>query len=114
MSHFDRAKPTLKMLLASWNIYKIEKRFRSLNAKNLGSVSQRAAKLLALKVRVLKKKSAASAIPAKVCASAIGPGLRSPRGSNHSRSLKASNFAALWPTDPKFLALKLLHPFKTL
>ena len=25
----------------------------------------------------------------------------------------AGNFAALWPTDPKFLALKDLNPFKT-
>ena len=29
------------------------------------------------------------------------------------QSLMASNFAALWPTDPKFLALKDLNPFKT-
>ena len=33
--------------------------------------------------------------------------------SNHSQSLMAGNFAALWPTDPKFLALKYLNPFKT-
>ena len=39
-----------------------------------GSVSQRAAKLLVVKIRVLKKKSAASDIPPKVCAIAIGPG----------------------------------------
>ena len=39
----------------------------------MGSVGQRAAKLLAVKVGVLKKKSAASAIPPKVCASAFGP-----------------------------------------
>ena len=38
------------------------------------SVDQRAAKLLTVKVGVLKKKSAASAIPPKVCASAFGPG----------------------------------------
>ena len=43
------------MLLASWNVYTTEKGFRSLNAKNLGFVGQRAAKLLAVKVRVLKK-----------------------------------------------------------
>ena len=54
------------------------KRFRSFNAKNLGYVGQRAAKLLAVKVEVLKKKSATSAIPAKVCASAIGQGSRVP------------------------------------
>ena len=41
----------------------------------MGSVGQRAAKLLAVKVGVLEKKSAASAIPAKACAIAFGPGL---------------------------------------
>ena len=51
-----------------------DKRFRSFNARNFKSVGQRAAKLLAVKVRVLKKKSAASAIPADLCASAFGPG----------------------------------------
>ena len=33
-------------------------------------------------------------------------------GSSHSQSLMASNFAALWSTDPKFLPLKDLKPFK--
>ena len=51
-----------------------EKGFRSINARNLGSIGQRAAKLLAVKVGVLKKKSAASAIPANACAIAFGPG----------------------------------------
>ena len=51
-----------------------DKRFRSFNSRNFKSVGQRAAKLLAVKVRVLKKKSAASAIPADLCASAFGPG----------------------------------------
>ena len=44
----------------------------------MGSVDQRAAKLLAVEVAVLKKKSAASAIPpgrpAGLCAIAFGPG----------------------------------------
>ena len=40
----------------------------------MGSVGQRAVKLLAVNVRVLKKKSAASAIPPKLCAIAFGPG----------------------------------------
>ena len=40
--HFDRVKPTLKMLLASWTFYKIKMGLRSLNAENLGSVDQRA------------------------------------------------------------------------
>ena len=48
--NFDRAKCTLKMLLASWFLLYFFKRFRSLNAKNLGSVSQRAAKLPAIKL----------------------------------------------------------------
>ena len=51
-----------------------EKKSRSFNAKNFGSVCQRAAKLLAFKVGVLKKKSAASAIPPELCAIAFGPG----------------------------------------
>ena len=42
----------------------------------MGSVGQRATKLLAVKVGVLKKKSAASAIPTEVYASAFGPGSR--------------------------------------
>ena len=55
-----------------------KKKSRSFNAKNFGSVGQRAAKFLAFKVGVLKKKSADSAIPAKVCASVFGPGLSMP------------------------------------
>ena len=38
------------------------------------SVGQRASKLLAVEVGGLKKKSATSAIPADLCASAFGPG----------------------------------------
>ena len=38
------------------------------------SIGQRATKLPAFKVGGLKKKSAASAIPADLCASAFGPG----------------------------------------
>ena len=68
------AKPNLKMLLVSLNFDIIKKRFRTLIPKNLGSVDQRVLKLLAIKVGVLKKKSAASAIPAELCASVISPG----------------------------------------
>ena len=50
------------------------KKLRYYNAENLGSVGQRAAKLLAVKVGVLKKKSAALAIPANACAITFGPG----------------------------------------
>ena len=55
---FERAKTTLKMLLASWFFKCFFKRFRSFNVENVGSVGQRAAKLLAVKVGGLKKKSA--------------------------------------------------------
>ena len=40
----------------------------------MGTVGQRALKLLAVKVGVLKKKSAALAIPPEFCASVIDPG----------------------------------------
>ena len=71
-----------------------DKGFRSFNARNFKSVGQRAAKLLAVKVGVLKKKSAASAIPPELCAIAFGPDSSAP-GSNHSQSLMARHFAAL-------------------
>ena len=59
--------------------------------KNFGSVCQRAAKSLVVKVGVIKKKSATSAIPGEVCASAFGPF----SGLNHSQSLTADNSEAL-------------------
>ena len=49
------------------------------------SVGQRALKLLAVKVGGLKKKSAASAIPADLCASAFGPGSIPGRGQSFSK-----------------------------
>ena len=61
------------MLLVSLNFDTIRKGFGSFHDKNLKSVGQRASKLLAVKVGVLKKKSAPSAIPAELCASVIGP-----------------------------------------
>ena len=48
--HFDRVKPILKILLVSWTFYIVEKGFKSLNAENLGSVGQRTAKLLTIKL----------------------------------------------------------------
>ena len=48
--YFKRAKPTLKMLLGSWTFNTVLKGFRSFNAKNFGSVGQRAAKLPAIKL----------------------------------------------------------------
>ena len=53
--HFEKAKTTFKMLLATWFLVCLFKRFRFFNAKNLGSAGQRAAKLLAVKVGGLKK-----------------------------------------------------------
>ena len=44
-----------------------------MHASKIEFLGQRAAKLLAVKVGVLKKKSAALAIPAKVCAIAFRP-----------------------------------------
>ena len=61
--HFERAKSTFKMLPASWFFVYLFKRFRSFIAENLESVSQRAAKLLAVKVGGLKKKSASRPRP---------------------------------------------------
>ena len=66
------------MLPASRNLRNFEKMFRSLNATNFGSVGQRALKLLAVKIGVLKKKFAALAIPARICERS---------GSNQSQSL---------------------------
>ena len=105
---FERAKTNFKMLLASWFLVCSLKRVRSLNAENLGSVDKRASKLLTIKVGGLKKKSAFQPRP---------PSNRSARvhdhqGSNHSPSLMAGKFAALWPTDPKFSAFKDLNLFK--
>ena len=51
----------------------------------MGSVGQRAAKLPALKVGGLKKKSANSAITAEACASVIGPGLSGTRVKSFSK-----------------------------
>ena len=62
------------MLPMSWKMTNFDKRFRSFTAENFKSVGQRAAKLLAVKVGALKKKSTALAITAKACASILlGP-----------------------------------------
>ena len=60
----------------------------------MGSVGQRAAKLVAVKVGDLKKKSATLAITAKVYASASAQ-VRGGPSLNHSKSLMNGNFAAL-------------------
>ena len=66
-------------------------RFRSFNAKNLGSVGQRAAKLPAVKVGGLKKSLPAG--PGTTRTSQ--PRFESWRRLNHSQSLMAGNFVAL-------------------
>ena len=48
--HFEKAKTTFKMLLATWFLVCFFKRFRSFVAENLESVGQRAAKLPAIKL----------------------------------------------------------------
>ena len=68
--------------------------FRLFNTENFGSVGQRAAKLLAVKVGLLKKKSANSAITAEVRASTFGPGL-SVSAFESSQSLMDSKFESL-------------------
>ena len=105
--HFEGAKMTLKMLPASWYSKYLFNGFRSFDIVNMGSVGQRASKLLAVKVGGLKKKSAIWPRPLSNQSARI----RVVPGSNHSQSLMAGHFAALWPTDPKFSALKDLNPF---
>ena len=85
--HFDRIKSTFKMLLSSQNFDTVFKKIRSFDAKNLGSVDLRAAKLLAVKVGDLKKSLPPD--PGHTRTSRVYA------GSNHSQSLMASNFAAL-------------------
>ena len=79
------------MLLASQFLVYLFKRFRSFNAENLRSVGQRAAKLLAVKVGGLKKKSASRPWPQSASLLGFEPRSRF----NHSQSLMAGNFAAL-------------------
>ena len=96
------------MLLASWFLVCFFKRLRYFNAKNLKSVGQRAAKLPAIKLwkwfNCARNRTQADWF-------GWGRGrladffLRPP-------TLTAGNFAALWPTDPKFLALKDLNLLK--
>ena len=67
------------MLQASLSFDTILKGFRTFIAKNLGFVGQRAAKLLAVKVGDLKKKSA------EVSSSAFGVSLSPPRFDSFSK-----------------------------
>ena len=77
-----------KILQTFWNL-------------NFESVGKRAAKLLAVKVGVFKKKSPFQ----PKCAQVHSAWVRANTGSNHTQSLTGSNFDALWPTDPKFFSI---------
>ena len=75
----------------------------------MGSINQRASKLPAFKVGGLMKKSAIRPRPHLNQSARV----RTRAKSNHSQSLMAGNFAALWSADLKFSALKDLNPFNT-
>ena len=103
-----RAKPILKMLLASWAFYIILKGFRSFNAENVGSVGQRAANLPAIKVWEWFDPG-----PPRTRADWFECGrgrmadffVRPP-------TLTTGNFEAIWPKGLKFLAIKDLNCLK--
>ena len=69
---------TLKMLPASQYLRHLFNGFRSFSIVNMGSVGQRASKLLAVKVGGLKKKSATLALTAEEYSSAFDLGLTLP------------------------------------
>ena len=100
-----KSKMILKMQLASWFFVYFFKSYRSFNTVSIKSVGQRTLKLLAVKSRGLKKKSATCFRPHlnQLTRIWVCP------GSNHSQSLMACNFAALWPTDLIILAKKDLN-----
>ena len=87
---------------------KFFKGFRYFHTGIIGPLGQRAAKLLAVKVWGLKKKSAFWPWPYSNLSARIWDCPRS----NHSQSLMACNFAALSPTDSIFSALKDLNLLK--
>ena len=82
---------------------------KSFIAKILKSFGQMASKLPVVKVGGLMKKSAIWPRPHSNQSARV----QVVPGSNHSQSLMAGNFAALWPKDSKFSELKDLNPFKT-
>ena len=96
------------MLLASWYLAYFFKQFRSLIAEILTSLGLMAPKLPVVKVGGLTKKSAIWPWPHSNQSAQVRGG----PGSNHSQTLMAGNFAALWSTDAKFLAWKDLNFFK--
>ena len=95
------------MLLATWFLVCFFKRFRSFVAENLESVGQRAAKLPAIKLWEWFEGAGVRTRAHWLTGAGAGwqTFLRPP-------TLTASNFAALWPTEPKFSASKHLIFFK--
>ena len=93
-------------MVASWTFDSIINGFRSFDSENLGSVGQRAAKLLAIKLWEWFDPGH-SQIQANGAFRIFGLKGKSVQ----VQSLMASNYAALWPTDLKFLAVKDLNPF---
>ena len=71
------------------------------------SFGQMASKLPVVKVGGLTKKFAIRPRPHSNQSARV----RGVPGLNHSQSLMADNFAALWPTDPKFSSFKDLNLF---
>ena len=96
------------MLLAFWNFNTILNGLGTLNAENWGSVDQRAAKLKAIKLwewfdpgrARIRANCTCNSLTAK--AKATDFFFRPP-------TLTDSDFAALWPTDPIFTAIKFLN-----
>ena len=106
--HFERVKTILKMLPASWFFVCIFKRFRCLNAKNLESVGQRAAKLLAIKLWEWFDPG---------CSRTRVDRFESGRGWKadfffRPPTLIVSSLEAIWSTDSKFSAFKDLNLLK--
>ena len=101
--HFDGVNSTFKMLRSSWNFDTVFKKIRSFDAENLGSVGQRAAKLPAIKLWEWFEGAGVRTRAHWLTGAGAGwqTFLRPP-------TLTASNFAALWPTEPKFSASKHL------
>ena len=79
----------LKYCLPLKKLIYLENGFRSFPACDIGSVDQRAAKLLAVIVGDLEKICCLAPFELNMV---IGP--------NHSQSLTDGNFVALWPTEP--------------
>ena len=108
MRSFWQGKCIFKMLLASWNFYIVLKGSRSFSAQNLNYAGQRAAKLTAIKLWEWFDPG---------CSRTRADRFECGRGWKadfflRPPTLTASNFDALWPTDPIFTILKDLNLLK--